>query len=924
MTRSPLISIFAVLSWGLAAVASAGVNRWTTHGPSGADVVAIAVDPSNPAIVYAGVSSHGGVFKTTNGGESWNPINIGFPDPVPTVYDLAVDASSPSTLYAATILGVFKSTNGESWIAISTGLPRTEDISGTHTFVFALAVDPSTPATIYAGTDRGVSRTTNAGESWDSFNSGLPIATVESLAIDPAAPATLYAGTLLGVFKSIDAGRSWSPVNAGLPVFSDKSGSATHVNALALDRSTFGTVYAGTSHAGVFKTINGGGTWTAVNAGLGALRVESLVMDPSAPTTLYAAVFGGGIFKTTNAGGNWSPVFTGLTTPLVQALAVNPLAPATLYAGTYGAGGVFKSTDRGNNWKPVNGGLTNRAVRALAVDPGTADTLFAGGGGGIFKSIDGADSWVSPSAYFAYQDVTDVLVDPSRPATVFAAAVAYNSWGDESYAVFKSTDGGVNWKETPLPVWNLARDPSTPGTLYAGGFGVFRSRDRGETWTAFGVGLTDVFALAVDPSSPDTIYAGTYRTGAFRTTNGGGSWVPVGGGLSATIDVKSLLFDPENPSTLYAIAGDTGVFKSTDRGDRWRPINTGLPTTHGATSVTALAIDPATPSRLYVATENGVYKSIDGGATWIAMNSGLTGRYVNALSVDPVTHKIFAAADGVYEYLDRSCAPDSTTLCLGGGRFQVTTQWTTAAGQTGSGRAVALAGGDTGYFTFFGSENVEIAVKILNGCSAPNGNFWVFAGGLTNVGVTMTVTDTETGTVKSYTNPQGTPFRPIQDTAAFSTCAAGAPSGARPYAAATDPSMGRALVVEPSAAVAIAPCVADSTTLCLSHSRYKVRARVRWLDFEEWWGDFDAHALPLTGDTGAFWFFGANNIEVLIKVVDGCEVNSRHWVFAGGLTNAEVILTVTDTQTGVVRTYTNPSGAPFEPIQDTGAFTTCP
>ncbi len=82
--------------------------------------------------------------------------------------------------------------------------------------------------------------------------------------------------------------------------------------------------------------------------------------------------------------------------------------------------------------------------------------------------------------------------------------------------------------------------------------------------------------------------------------------------------------------------------------------------------------------------------------------------------------------------------------------------------------------------------------------------------------------------------------------------------------------------------------------------------------------------IPLTGDTGAFWFFSPSNVEVVIKVLNGCGLNSRYWTFAGGLTDVNVILTVTDTQTGTIQTYTNPPETPFEPIQDTNAFATCP
>jgi len=103
-------------------------------------------------------------------------------------------------------------------------------------------------------------------------------------------------------------------------------------------------------------------------------------------------------------------------------------------------------------------------------------------------------------------------------------------------------------------------------------------------------------------------------------------------------------------------------------------------------------------------------------------------------------------------------------LCLNAGRFSLRMQWATPDGRSGAGQAVALTG-DTGYFWFFSSNNVEMIVKALNACGF-NSRFWVFAGGLTNVEVVLTVTDTQTGVVKAYANPQGTPFQP----SAFATC----------------------------------------------------------------------------------------------------------------------------------------------------------
>lgn len=119
--------------------------------------------------------------------------------------------------------------------------------------------------------------------------------------------------------------------------------------------------------------------------------------------------------------------------------------------------------------------------------------------------------------------------------------------------------------------------------------------------------------------------------------------------------------------------------------------------------------------------------------------------------------------------LDTSpCADDGQTLCLNGDRFAVQVDFATSQGTSGFGNAFELTD-DTGYFWFFDPDNVEMVVKVLDACSF-SGHFWVFAGGLTNVQVDFTVRDTETGAVQTYSNPQDTPFQPIQDTEAFATC----------------------------------------------------------------------------------------------------------------------------------------------------------
>ena len=107
-------------------------------------------------------------------------------------------------------------------------------------------------------------------------------------------------------------------------------------------------------------------------------------------------------------------------------------------------------------------------------------------------------------------------------------------------------------------------------------------------------------------------------------------------------------------------------------------------------------------------------------------------------------------------------------LPLRSGRFQVAVSWKTPEGQAGAGHAVPLTA-DSGLFWFFNQANIELIVKVLDGCGV-NGHYWVFAGGLTDVEATVVVTDTTTGASRTYTNPQGTAFKPVQDTQAFGSC----------------------------------------------------------------------------------------------------------------------------------------------------------
>ena len=264
------------------------------------------------------------------------------------------------------------------------------------------------------------------------------------------------------------------------------------------------------------------------------------------------------------------------------------------------------------------------------------------------------------------------------------------------------------------------------------------------------------------------------------------------------------------------------------------------------------------------------------------------------------------------------CTPDATSLCLTGDRFRVEATWEDPQNATGPGQAEGLTT-DAGYFWFFNPGNIELMVKILDVCIEPHNRFWVFGAGLTDVGVELTVTDELTGDVRSYANPLGTPYQPVLDTLAFATCDAGFTMDAGGGVAEPpgSPSLWQPLIRVGTKT----QCSPSATGLCLGGGRFL--AELVWQAPNGDGGP--APAVQLTDESGYFWFGSADNVEVVVKVLDACNLApfNNYWVFAAGLTNFEVTLRVTDTETGEMQEYFNPQGRTYQAITDTDAFDTC-
>lgn len=843
----PLLGTFLLLAAGSA---QAALNRWSSGGPFGGPILELELDPADPAIVYAG--TFGGVFRSEDHGATWTAASSGLAGAA--VSEIEADPDTPGTLYALTDGGIQKSLDrGLSW------QPPT-----LSRFADGLALDPTDPRTLYSSLFGTILKSTNGGASWVL---GQDLGSrVSFIQVDPRTPA-VYAGTDAGLFRSLDAGSSWQPVWQVTAYF---------LVSFAIDPADPQILYLGTDD-GVFRSTNQGAIWS--RRGLFGRTIEDIEIDPSSPSTVLALSHG--VYRSGDGGESWIQFIDDRLNNSV-ALAVDWSSSPAWFVGS--SDGVYRSTDEGRFWQSSSTGLTASAVHDLTVDPHRPGILYATLDGDLYKSSDAGATWTElPSI----SHVNELAFDPKTPSVLYAGTAT---------GVWRSRNAGTTWDQirAELNVIRLEIDPADPLTIYIGSptAGIRKSVDGGINWSQAGPDVPgfSAYILAIAPSDPRTLYTAGDPEGLFKSTDGGATWVNVAGGLPSQ-HLNAVAVDPRDPDVVYAAPFNGLVYKSTDGGATWLPSDAGL----SFFNVNGIAIDPSDPSRLYASNEAvGIFRSTNGGASWSLFGEGSIPRLdVEDIVIDPVNPFLLYASSfggGVLARADLPPGPGS--LRLNDGRFLVAMSWATAPGVAGRGHGLALTG-DTGYAWFFQEANVEVLLKVLDGCGV-TGHFWMFAAGLTNVRTDITVGDLETGAVKIYHNPPGQPFQPIQDTGAL-------PCGA-----------GTSLASE-SAAAAAGPVL-------LRGGRFRVTA-----EFSSAAGvpPLPAQGAALTDDAAYLWFFDPSNVEVFLKVVDGCTVNDSFWIFAAGLTNVEVRITVEDTQTGERKVYENPGGTAFRPIQDTAAFPGC-
>ena len=706
-----LITVVAllVLLWGSPqAFLIAGTDVWTSNGPEGGWIYALATDPTNPNTVYAG-SYGGSVFKSTNGGATWTTVNSGlsYSGISCPVHELLVDPTTPTTLYLGSYGGgVFKSTDGGlSWVATT---PPSLD-----TFITGLVLDPSSPNKIFAVNKFSVLKSTDGGLTWSAKTSGLPSNPWPSdLALDPHSPSNLYVGTNQGVYKSTDAGETWTAANQGL--------NSLNIFAVAVDPNATGTLYAATyvidgSIGTLFKSIDGGANW--VPAGLSSSGpIYSITISSD---EVYVAT-GSGVYKHSTGGSDWDHV----STDFVNTLAVD--SAGSIYAATQSLG-VMKSTNHGKNWNYMNSNLYGHSITGIATDNLGKPYAVTRTNGTFKGSDDGSWSHLSNSPPF---NGALVSVHPVLPAVVYVG-------GDR---IYKSTDAGLTWNSSSsgLPSTNiscLAIDHANPSVLFAGttSAGAFKSVNDGSTWSPANTGLPNnsyIRSVAVDPTNHNIAYLSTNAFALYKSSDGGATWNAMT--YSKLYVVITIVIDPTSSSTLY-IGGHGGLEKSIDSGVSWSKITTGLTDDYMA----SLVIDPMVPSTLYVGTYGGVFKSTNGGTSWTAMSAGLANLQVNGLALDPMNPgTVYAATQsGVFKFSSTTGPHAQVALSLpGGGAVSSITGGNGALQHAGYAALTVNSGTDpygTAVFSFV--QNGTVVSEVGVPASPPTRNARFFIDYRTNV-----------------------------------------------------------------------------------------------------------------------------------------------------------------------------------------------
>ena len=636
----------------------------------------------NDAYVHDGVRG-AGIFQSTNGGTTWAQLTATNNANFYYVNDLIWSANSPTTVYAATNTGVWKTVNsGTTWTqilapSITNGCLDLSVASGAGDFLVA-SCGSFTQSKLYRA--EGATATSIANWSMvlsevDMGRTSLSATTATGVIYALAENRTTH--RLHAVFRSADGGQTWPKVVDGATDLTDnrlllenavlelcgttEETAGWYANTIAIDPSdaTGNTVWSGSID--LFRSTNGGATWTPMSSWWQEGQPQYL------PAGQHALVFGAGNMLVAGDGG-------------IYRMTTGPSGPGS-FAACPGGGTVSSAV-----FASRNNGYAVTQFNSAAVDP--SDAKYIGGTArGTLKGTDvaGAAGWTRIWADYGGA----AAIDPSNPNVVYVAV---------QDGVRKSTDGGATFPDHPtVPdgYWKdglsgtfallqtpLVIDPTNPNRLWIAGDQVFRSDNGADVWTAASAAFASAAtAIAVSPSDPEVVLVGTLGGAIHRTTTASAATGATVWASSAprTGYVSSIAFDPSNSSIIYATYATFGgvhLWKSTNGGASWAdadgpvsPVTSAIPDV----PINSVVVDPTMATRIYAGTDAGVFVSSNSGAAWAKENTGFPNVITERLVTSGANLYAFTHGRGAWR-VPLTNGPSTTTVGFESPRTTVTEQ----------------------------------------------------------------------------------------------------------------------------------------------------------------------------------------------------------------------------------------------------------
>ncbi|HEY6120759.1 MAG TPA: hypothetical protein VIV66_12435 [Pyrinomonadaceae bacterium] len=556
------------------------------------DVTNIRQSPSDPSTVYAVAWLRpilfGLVFRSTDFGGSWTLTGT----LLDGISDFAVNPTSSNIVYVLGFSGsLFSSTDGgATFVQIGNGLP--DDFGGFTNIV----VTHSNSDLIYVVASEGVYKSTDAGLNFTRLDNSpsLPLQAFPH----PTDLNTFFlqadSGST-GMFRTTDGGATFSEVTQGLP--------PEKLNSFAAFDSINPVMVYVAGDGGLFRSTDGGLTFTPSKLrpeqlGLGAVTVS---VDPTNSEVLYVNTFEGN-FKSRNGGRSFTEINRGFRASWINCLTFDNQNDPRLYVGNVIGDTVLRTNNRGERYDRLDFPPENGAVQSLAVAKTDSNFIVAATAFGIFRSTDGGRSWEAAStdtgAIFFFHP--QVAIDPHNANNVYVSTDALDSNGFLVSGLYRSTDGAQTFTQSGNDV------PVAP---------------------FFG-------SMALDPNNPQTIYVAVANA-LFKSTDGGISFQQIGQNHFLE-EIRSILINPQNSQEIYlgGIFDPNGppfsalsVLRSVDGGTTFSPADAGLPSAiddQFQNRFVGLTLDPTNPSKLFAWFHEGLFMSEDGAQSWALVEAGET------------------------------------------------------------------------------------------------------------------------------------------------------------------------------------------------------------------------------------------------------------------------------------------------------------